>query len=108
MIENEVMINIWNFVSDQFTKVLNDKKCEPFRILKQFHFFYKFDIFSEWYITDIFHINDFTKVADSKWSSLTGQRNPLLEPAVINDENQTEWVFNEILNLWYSESGCCF
>ena len=87
---------------------MNDKKCEPFRILQQFHFFYKFDVPSKWYIIDIFHASNLIKAADSKWPPLTEQRNPLLKLAVINNKNQTEWVLNEILNLWYSESDCCF
>ena len=40
-VENEVMVNIWNFVSNQPTKTLNDKRCGSFRILQQFHSFYK-------------------------------------------------------------------
>ena len=107
VIKNEVMINIWNFISNWLMRALNDKRCEPFRILQQFHFFYKLNVSSEWYITDIFHINDFMRVTDSRWSPLTEQRNPLPEPAVINDENQTEWMLEEILNLWYSELSCC-
>ena len=87
VIENEIMINIWNFINDWFTKALNDKKCEPFRILKQFHFSYKFNVFSEWYITDIFYVNNLIKAVDSKQSSLTEQRNPLPESAVINNKN---------------------
>ena len=71
MIEDEIMINIQNFVNDWFTKALNDKRHESFRILKQFHFFYKFDISSEWYTTDIFYANNLIKVADSKQSSFT-------------------------------------
>ena len=107
VIENEVIVNTWNLVSDQSTRVLDDKKCESFRILQQFHFFYKLDISSEWYVTDIFHVSDFTKAADLKWLPLTRQRNPLPEPAVINDKNQAEWVLEEILNLWYLGSSCC-
>ena len=102
---NEVIVNIWNFVSDWSTKALDDKRCESFRILQQFHFFYKFDVFSEWYITDIFHASDFIRATDSKQLPLTEQRNHLPEPAVINDENQAEWVLEEILNLWYSGPG---
>ena len=105
-VENEVIINIWNFVSDWFIRALNDKKCESFRILQQFHFFYKFNVFSEWYTTDIFHVSNFTKAINSKWLPFTGQRNSLLESAVINNKNQAEWVLEEILNLWYSGSGC--
>ena len=108
VIKNEVIINIWNFVNDWFIKALNDKKCEPFKILQQFHFFYKFNILSEWYTIDIFYINDLTRAADSKWLPFTEQRNPPLKSAVINDENQAEWVLNEILNSQYSESDCCF
>ena len=107
VIENEVIINIWNLISDQPTKTLNDKKHEPFRILQQFHFFYKFNILFKWYATDIFHTNNLTKTADSKQSPLTEQRNPLPELAVINNKNQTEWVLNEILNSQYLESDCC-
>ena len=103
MIENEIIINIWNFVSDWPTRALDDKRHEPFRILQQFHFFYKLDILSEWYATDIFHASNLIRAADSKWLPLTEQRNPLPEPAVINDENQTEWTLDEILNSWYSE-----
>ena len=98
MIENEIIINIQNFVSNQFTKTLNDKKYKFFRILQQFYFFYKFDISSEWYITNIFYASDFIKAANLKQPPLTGQRNPLPEPAVINDKNQTEWALDEILN----------
>ena len=107
-VDDEVMIIIWNLVSDWPIRALNDKKCEPFRILQQFHSFYKLNVSSEWYTTDIFYASDFTRTADSKWPSLTGQRNPLLEPAVINDKNQTEWALEKILNSWYSESNCCF
>ena len=106
MIEDEIMINIWNLISNQFTKVLNDKKCKFFRILQQFHFFYKFDIPSKWYAMNIFHTSNLTRAANSKQPPLTGQRNPPPEPAVINDKNQTEWVLDEILNSWYSEPGC--
>ena len=102
------MVNTQNLVSDWSTRALNDKKCEFFRILQQFHFSYKFNVFSEWYTTDIFHVSDFTRAADPKWLSLTGQRNPLSEPAVINNENQTEWAFEEILNSWYSGPNCHF
>ena len=105
-VKNEVIINIWNLVSDQSIRTLNDKKCEFFKILQQFHSFYKFNIFSEWYIIDIFYVNDFIRVTDSKQSLFTEQRNPSPEPAVINNKNQTEWAFKEILNLWYSESSC--
>ena len=99
MIEDEIMINIWNLVSNQSTRTLNDKKCELFKILQQFHFFYNLDISSEWYAIDIFYASDFTKTTDLKQSSLTGQRNPSPEPAVINDKNQTEWALKKILNL---------
>ena len=98
VIEDEVIINIQNFVSNQSTKTLNNKKHEPFRILQQFHFFYKLNISSEWYITDTFHINNLIRVADSKQSPLTEQRNPPPELAVINDKNQAEWALDEILN----------
>ena len=84
---------------------MNDKKHESFRILQQFHFFYKFNIFSKWYTTDIFYISNFTKIADSKQLPFTEQRNPLLKPAVINDKNQAEWALEEILNSQYSESN---
>ena len=47
VIKNEIMINIQNLVSNQLTKTLNNKKYESFRILQQFHFFYKFNISSE-------------------------------------------------------------
>ena len=47
VVENEVIINTWNFVSDQSTRALNDKRCEPFRILQQFHSSYKLDVPSE-------------------------------------------------------------
>ena len=30
----------------------------------------------------------------------------MLEPAVINDENQAEWTLDEILNSQYLESSC--
>ena len=76
---------------------------EFFRILQQFHSFYKLNILSEWYITDIFHISNFIKATDSKQLPLTEQRNPLPESAVINNENQAEWVFKKILNSQYSE-----
>ena len=89
-IEDKVIINTQNLVSNQSSKTLNDKKHELFRILQQFHFFYKLNIPSEWYVIDIFHVSDFTKAADSKQSPLTEQRNPLPEPAVINDKNQAE------------------
>ena len=104
-VENEIIINIWNLVSNWPTKALNDKRCEPFRILQQFHFFYKLNISSEWYVTDIFHISNLTKTVDSKWSSLTEQKNLLLKSVVINDENQTEWALEEILNSQYSKSN---
>ena len=89
-------------------RTLNNKKCESFKILQQFHFFYKFNVFSEWYITDIFYISNFIKTIDLKWLPFTEQRNPLLKLTVINNENQAEWVLEEILNLWYSELNCCF
>ena len=108
VVEDEVMINIWNFVSDQPTKALDDKKCGPFRILQQFHFFYKLDIPPKWYIMDTFHASDLTRAADPKWPPFTGQRNPLPELAVINNKNQAEWVLDEILNSQYSGPGCCF
>ena len=66
VIENEVMINTQNLVSDQSTRTLNDKRCELFRILQQFHFFYKFDIPFKWYVIDIFHVSDFIRVVNSK------------------------------------------
>ena len=47
VIEDEVMINIQNLVSNQSTRALNDKRCESFRILQQFHSSYKLDIPSE-------------------------------------------------------------
>ena len=47
VIEDEVIINIQNFVSNQPIKALNDKKHKPFKILKQFHFSYKLNISSE-------------------------------------------------------------
>ena len=81
---------------------MNDKKCKPFRILQQFHFFYKLDIPSEWYTTDIFHVNNLIKAIDSKQPPFAEQRNPSLKSVVINDENQTEWVLEKILNLQYS------
>ena len=68
---NEVMINIWNLVSDWSMRALNNKRCKPFRILQQFHFFYKLNVLSKWYTTDIFHISDFTRVTDLKWLPLT-------------------------------------
>ena len=102
---DEVIINIWNFVSNWPTRALNDKKCELFRILQQFHFFYKFNVPPEWYATDIFYASDLIRATDPKWPPLTEQRNPLPESAVINDENQTEWTLEEILNLQYSELG---
>ena len=98
-VENEVMINIQNLVSDQSTKALDDKRCEPFKILQQFHSFYKLDVLLEWYATDIFHASNLTRAADSKQPPLTEQRNPLPESAVINNKNQTEWVLEKILNL---------
>ena len=98
MIENKVIVNTQNLVSNQFTKILNDKRCELFRILQQFHFFYKLDISSEWYVTDIFHANNFTRATNPKQSPLTGQRNPSPEPAVISNKNQAEWALKEILN----------
>ena len=90
VVKNEVMINIWNLVSNWPMRALNNKRCKSFRILQQFHFFYKFNIFSEWYITDTFYISNFTKATDSRQSSFTEQRNPPPELAVINNENQTE------------------
>ena len=63
---DEVMINIQNLVSDQLTKALNNKRCESFRILQQFHFFYKLDILSKWYATDIFHVSNLTKATDPR------------------------------------------
>ena len=86
-VENEIIINIQNFVSDWPIRALNDRRHKPFRILQQFHFFYKFDISSEWYTIDTFHTSNFTRVTDSKQLPLTGQRNPLLESAVINNKN---------------------
>ena len=47
---------------------------------------------------DIFYVNDFIKVADLKQLPFIEQRNPLPELAVINNENQTEWALDEILN----------
>ena len=105
MVGDKVILNTWNLVSNQSMRVLNDKRCEPFRILQQFYFFYKLNILSEWYATDTFHTNDFIKATNLKWLLLTEQRNPLPEPAVINDKNQTEWVLEKILNLWYSGLG---
>ena len=101
-VEDEVMINTQNLVSNQPTKALNDKRYKPFRILQQFHFFYKFNIPSEWYATDIFHVSNLIKAANPKQPPLTEQRNPLPEPAVINDENQVEWALEKILNSQYS------
>ena len=98
VVENEVMVNTQNFVSNQLMRALNDKKCEPFRILQQFHFFYKLDIPSKWYTTDIFHVSNFMRATDSRQLPFTEQRNPLLKLIVINDKNQTEWVLEEILN----------
>ena len=103
---DEVIINIWNFVSDWSTRALNDKKHKSFRILQQFHFFYKLDVFSEWYATDIFHVSNLIRVTDPKQLPFTEQRNPLLKLAVINNKNQAEWVLEEILNLQYSGSNC--
>ena len=97
-VEDEVMINIWNLVSNQSTRALDDKRCGPFRILQQFHSSYKLDIPPEWYTTDIFHASNLTRAANPKQLPLTEQRNPLLEPAVINNENQAEWTLEEILN----------
>ena len=71
VVEDEIMINTQNLVSNQSIKALNDKRCESFRILKQFHFFYKLDIPSEWYTTDIFHASNLTRTADSKQPPLT-------------------------------------
>ena len=102
-LKNEIIINTQNFISNQFTKTLNDKRYKLFRILQQFHFFYKLNVSSEWYTIDIFYANDLTKATDPKQPPLTEQRNPLPEPAVINNENQTEWVLEEILNSQYSE-----
>ena len=107
VIEDEVMINTWNLVSDWFTRALDDKRCGPFRILQQFHFFYKFNVPPEWYAMNIFHASNLTRAADSKWLPLTEQRNPPPELAVINDKNQAEWVLDEILNSQYSKPGCC-
>ena len=107
VVQDEVMVNTQNLVSNQSTKALNDKKHRPFRILQQFHFFYKLDVSSEWYATDTFHTSDLMRATDSRQPPLTGQRNPLPELAVINDENQTEWALEEILNLQYSEPSCC-
>ena len=107
-VENEIIINIQNFVRNQFIKILNNKKYKSFRILQQFHFFYKFNIFPKWYTTDIFHVSDFIRVINSKQLSLIKQRNPLLKPAVINDKNQTEWALKKILNSQYSEPDCHF
>ena len=106
IIENKVMINIQNFISNQSIKILNDKRYKSFRILQQFHFFYKLDIPSEWYIIDIFYISNFIKITDSKWLLLIEQRNPLPELAVINNKNQTEWMLEKILNSQYSGSNC--
>ena len=106
VIEDEVMVNIWNLVSNWSIKALNNKRCEPFRILQQFHFFYKLNMLSKWYTTDIFHINNFTRVINSKQLPLTEQRNFLSELTVINNENQIEWVLEKILNLWYLKSSC--
>ena len=103
MIEDEVIINTQNLVSDWSIRALNNKRCEPFRILQQFHFFYKLNISSEWYTTDTFHVSNFTRAIDSKQLPFTEQRNPSSEPAVINDKNQAEWVLEEILNSQYLE-----
>ena len=65
-VKNEIIINIWNLVSDWPTRALNDKKHKSFRILQQSHFFYKFNVFFEWYIIDIFYVSDFTRVTSSK------------------------------------------
>ena len=108
MIKDEIMVNTQNFVNDWFTRALNDKKHESFRILKQFHFFYKLDVPSEWYVMDIFHASDLIRAADPGWLSLTEQRNPLLELAVINSKNQAEWVLDEILNSQYLRPNHCF
>ena len=101
------MINTQNLISNQSIKALNDKRCESFRILQQFHFFYKLDIPSEWYITDTFHISNLIKTVNLKQLPLTEQRNSLPEPAVINDKNQAKWVLEKILNSQYSESNHC-
>ena len=101
-VENEVIVNTQNLVSDQSTRALNNKRCEPFRILQQFHFFYKLNIPSEWYAIDTFHASNLTRAADPKQSPLTEQRNPPPEPAVINDKNQAEWALEKILNSQYS------
>ena len=106
-VEDKIMINIWNLVSDQPTRALNDKRCGPFRILQQFHSFYKLNVPPEWYATDTFHASNLTKATDPKQPPLTGQRNPPPEPAVINDKNQAEWVLEKILNLQYSGPDCC-
>ena len=71
VIENEVMINIWNLVSNQSTRTLDDKKCGTFRILQWFHSFYKFNVSSKWYTTDTFHTSNFTRVINSRWLSFT-------------------------------------
>ena len=86
---------------------MNDKRCKFFKILQQFHFFYKFDILSKWYTTDIFYISNFIRAADSKQSLFIEQKNPLPESAVINNKNQTEWALEEILNSQYSGPSCC-
>ena len=78
------------FFSDQPTRILNDKKHKSFRILQQFHFFYKLNILSKWYATDIFYVSNLTRATDSKQSPFTEQRNPSPAPAVINNKNQTE------------------
>ena len=103
---NKVIINTQNLVSNQSMRTLDDKRCEPFRILQQFHFFYKLDVPPEWYTIDIFHVSNFTRATNSRQPPLTGQRNPLPEPAVINNKNQTKWTLEEILNSQYSESNC--
>ena len=103
VIEDEVIINIQNLISDWLIRALNNKRCEPFRILQQFHFFYKLNIFFKWYTTDTFHISNFIRVINSKQLPLTKQKNSPSESAVINNKNQAEWVLEEILNSQYSE-----
>ena len=105
-VENEIIINTQNLISDWSTKTLDDKRYKLFRILQQFHFFYKLDISFEWYTTNIFHVSNLTRATKPKQPPLTEQRNPLLKPAVINNKNQTEWVLEKILNSWYLRSDC--
>ena len=104
---DEIMVNTQNLVSNQPTRALDDRRCGPFRILQQFHSFYKLNIPSEWYATDTFHASNLTRATDPRQPPLTGQRNPPPELAVINNENQAEWTLEEILNLQYSGSSCC-